>query len=84
MTYRVESAPIVDAQLDAVPAAAQAAYYRLLKRIAADPWDAQPLVENPLANMRQAAFGDRGQGLAVYVVLDREERVVVVRLTWMS
>lgn len=61
---------------------AQAAFNGLLERIAQDPWDFQPW-NNPAGNMRQAAFGEDGQGLAVFVIVDRDERLVVIKAVWL-
>lgn len=79
MTYEVILTPLATEQLAALPHAAQVAFEELRKRIAEDPWDFQP-AGNPTGNMRQAAFG--GYGLAVFVILDRQVRVDVVRALW--
>lgn len=84
MSYRVETTPAVRAQLFTMPKAGQVAFNELMKRIAVDPWDAAAWQDDPFGNMRQAAFGDQGQGIAVFVVLERNERVVVLKILWLS
>ena len=38
--------------------------------------------QRPDANMRTHAFGQRDQGLAIYLILDDQRRVVVLRVLW--
>lgn len=64
-----------------MPQAAKIAFDALLERLARDPWDVGPW-KNPEGNLRLAVFGEHGEGLATIVVLDRDERVGVVRVAW--
>lgn len=85
MTYRVERSPKVQAQLATMPRVAQIAFEGLCERLAADPWDCQPAQENnPAGNLRQTVFGDRGQGVALLLIIDRDKRVVVVDSVWLT
>lgn len=40
--------------------------------------------KRPDANMRAHAFGDCREGLAVYLILEDQLRVVVLRVLWLS
>jgi hypothetical protein len=82
VSYRVESTPIAEQQILTLPHAGQAAYADLADRIAEDPWEGVPWIDQTASAMRHAVFGDQGEGLAVYVILDRDERVVVVKVLW--
>jgi hypothetical protein len=38
----------------------------------------------PHTTMRTCAFGERGEGLRIYVILDDQWRVVVLRALWIQ
>lgn len=38
--------------------------------------------QRPDANMRTHAFGGHGEGLVIYLILDDQRRVVVLRVLW--
>jgi hypothetical protein len=40
--------------------------------------------DNPDGNMRKIVFGRAGEGIAVYLVLEDQRRVVVVSVTWVG
>lgn len=40
--------------------------------------------DNPRGNMRKILFGPKGEGIAVYLVLEHERRVVVLSVTWLD
>lgn len=84
MTYRVETTPIAQQQLLGLPRTGQLAYLDLRDRLADDPWAGVPWVEQTQSAMREMAFGDQGEGIATYVIVGRDDRVVVVKLLWLS
>jgi hypothetical protein len=60
-------------------------YAELIAFLELTPWAGPPYrADNPDANMRRMVFGQGGEGLAVYVVLEQERRVVVVSVTWVG
>lgn len=68
-----------------MPAAALASYAELAVTLELAPWSGAPYdPDRPDANLRTIAFGAHSQGLAVYVILEDQRRVIVVRVTWMS
>lgn len=87
LRYRVETTPMVQAELSTMPRAAQLAVDRLRERLTVDPWDSEPVNPvNPAGNVREAVFGDEGQGLARFMIMDRDEgdeHVAVVRVLWL-
>jgi len=38
--------------------------------------------QRPDANMRRRTFGTHAEGLAIYVVLEQQRRVIVLRALW--
>jgi hypothetical protein len=40
--------------------------------------------DNPEGNMRKMVFGRGAEGIAVYLVLEQQRRVVVVSVTWVG
>lgn len=84
MTYRVETVPVADEQLAALPRAGQLAYKHLRTLLIDDPWQGAPWADRIHGTMLDSYFGDHSEGLATYVVLERDERVVVVRITWLA
>jgi hypothetical protein len=49
------------------------------------PWAGAPCrADKPDGNMRTMPFGKRSEGMATYVILEQQRRVVVVSVTWME
>jgi hypothetical protein len=70
-------------QLVALPAEAIPFYAELVTVLEVAPWSGDAYDrQRPDANMRAHAFGKHGEGLAVYVILDEQRRVVVLRVLW--
>ena len=44
----------------------------------------KPLPGRPDANMRTHTFGGGGHGLAIYLVLEADRRVVILRVLWVG
>lgn len=82
MTYRVELIPLAEEQVATLPQDGLMAYLSVHVAIAVEPWAGRPLGNDPDANMRQRTFGQHSEGLAIYVVLDHDERAVVVQVLW--
>lgn len=61
------------------------AYAELMSLLELAPWSGDPCnLERPDANMRTHTFADEGRGLVIYVVLEAERRVVILRVLWIS
>lgn len=81
--YSVETADQAIAQLDALPAEALPHYAELVAMLQLAPWAGRTYDDrDPDLPTRSQTFGDRGQGLAIYLVLERQRRVCVLRLHW--
>jgi hypothetical protein len=81
--YSVEwEQPALD-QLAALPAAALPHVAELGAVLEVAPWSGEAYgQQRPDAAMRTEVFGPHGLGLIVYLVLDDQRRVVVLRVLW--
>lgn len=79
--YDVDVAGVAVAQVDALPAEALAAFAEVRVLLEAAPWSGRPYrkdyVEGPV---RTIAFG--AQGMATYLILERQRRVEIFQVTW--
>jgi hypothetical protein len=82
--YTIGLEPIVEQQVDELPAEALPHYLELRAFLELTPWSGAPFRRsNPEGNMREKLFGG-GRGLAVYVVLEERRMVYIVRITWLG
>ena len=82
--YTYDAVPDAVAQVDELPVAALAEYAELIAFLELTPSEGAPYREDkPDGNMRIMPFGKRAEGMAVYVILEDERRVVVVSVTWL-
>jgi hypothetical protein len=83
--YSYDAVPDVVAQVAALPVHALPAYAELIAFLELTPWEGAPYREDkPDDNMRAMPFGKRAEGMAVYVILEEQLRVVVVSVTWLE
>lgn len=81
--YSVEWEPHALEQLSALPSAAFLFFAELVTVLDVAPWSGDPYDrQRPDANMRTHAFGEHGEGLVIYVILEDQRRVVVLRVLW--
>lgn len=79
--YTVETDGSAQQQIDALPAAALAAYAELRVVLETAPWSGRPYHrDNPDGAVRSHTFGT--SGLAVYLILDDQRRVDVLLVQW--
>lgn len=79
--YSVHLGVEAQVQLDALPAGALNAFFELRVVLETGPWSGAPVLpENPRGAMRGHAFAR--VGIAVYVVLEEQRRVEVVKVIW--
>jgi hypothetical protein len=70
-------------QLSALPSEAFPFYAELVTVLQVAPWSGDAYDrQRPDANMRTHAFGEHGEGLVIYLILDDQRRVVVLRVLW--
>jgi hypothetical protein len=80
--YKVESDDEAAYQIAALPEAALPAYASLIDLVALHPWSGEPLRgTDPAWPMRSHTFSE-GAGLAIYLILEDQQRVVVLRVLW--
>jgi hypothetical protein len=83
--YRYEIVADARAQVDGLPPEALMYYAELIAFLELTPNEGPPYRDdNPDSSMRKIVFGEHGEGLVVYVVLDQDRRVVVVSVTWVG
>ena len=81
--YSVESEQLAGEQVAALPAEAPPFYAELMALLETALWSGEAYNrQRPDANMRTHAFGQRDQGLAIYLILDDQRRVAVLRVLW--
>jgi hypothetical protein len=81
--YTVDLDPVAQQQAEALPATAINLFLELRAVLEVDPWSGRPLnPDNPKANILTRAFG--GLGLAVYLILDEQRLVYIVRIDWLG
>jgi hypothetical protein len=70
-------------QLSALRSGAFPFFAELVTVLEVAPWSGDAYDrQRPDANMRTHAFGEHGEGLVIYVILDDQRRVIVVRVLW--
>lgn len=70
-------------QLSVLPSDAFPFYAELVTVLQVAPWSGDSYDrQRPDANMRTHVFGQQGEGLVIYVILDDQRRVVVLRVLW--
>lgn len=80
-----DAVPDAVAQVDELPVPALSAYAELIAFLELTPWEGAPYRDDkPDGNMPTIPFGKRAEGMAVYVILEEQLRVVVVSVTWLE
>ena len=83
--YRIRTYPEAQAAVAALPDAALVGYAEVRAVLALVPWNGDPLNEaNPDAEVRQMVFGPDDKGLVIYLILERDQRVDVLRVIWVG
>jgi hypothetical protein len=83
--YSYDAVPDAVAQVDELPVPSLSAYAELIGFLELTPWEGAPYRDDkPDGNMRTMPFGKHAEGMAVYVILEEQLRVVVVSVTWLE
>jgi hypothetical protein len=83
--YTYDAVPDAVTQVDELPVAALSEYAELIAFLELTPWEGAPYrADKPDGSMRVMQFGKQAQGMAVYVILEEQRRVVVVSVTWLE
>ncbi|MGH3631121.1 MAG: hypothetical protein ACRDRL_27215 [Sciscionella sp.] len=72
-------------QVASLPAEVLDSYADVLEVLALTPWNGQPQHEdNAEGAVRRWAFGDRGAGQVVYLILEERQEVHLLMLQWLG
>ena len=83
--YRIRTYHEAQEQVAALPDEALEAYTQALGVLELVPWNGLPHNEdNPKGALRQLLFGADGQGCVIYLILDDQRYVDVVRILWIG
>jgi hypothetical protein len=83
--YTVETDGEALDEIGALPTQALPFYAELITLLEVAPWSRDPYnLQRPDANMRTHTFGPHAEGLTIYRVLERDRRVVVLRVLWVA
>ena len=81
--YSVEWEQDAVSQLSALPPGALPFLLELVTVLQVKPWSGDAYDRQRAdANMRTHAVGKHGEGLVIYLILDDQRRVVVLRVLW--
>jgi len=83
--YSYEILPEARDQVDGLPAEALPFYAELITFLELTPWDGPAYREDkPEGSLRKMLFGRGAEGIAVYLILEEQRRVIVVSVTWVG
>jgi hypothetical protein len=83
--YAVEVDQDAIAEIEALPSNALPQFGELMAVLELAPWSGTSYNrERPDAAMRTMTFGANSEGLVVYLVLEDQRRVVVLRVMWLT
>jgi hypothetical protein len=81
--YSVDIDSEVGEQISAFPAAALPSFAELLVLLEVAPWSGNAYNrKRPDANMRTQTFGNDHEGFVIYLVIEEQRRVSVLRVVW--
>ena len=83
--YQVVTDHEVSGQVAALPDELLPYYAQVLDLLELTPWHSEPYNEaRPDAGMRRVLFGPHGRAAeAIFLVMEREQRVEIVRIVWL-
>ncbi len=83
--YRVTTDQQSQSQIDALPPDALAPFAEVRATSEVAPWAGDSLNDgNPDAPVRSLTFGPDRQGLVTYLIVDRQRRIDVLDVLWLS
>jgi hypothetical protein len=80
--YRVTVDEQVQDQLDAMSLAGLAAWRELRTTLELTPGNGRPLFPDVPDGLHTFVFGEHGEGLAYYLIIDHDRHVAVVEVQW--
>ena len=83
--YELETDPEAVGDLQGLPASALVPYAEALALLEVTPWSGEAYNrQRPDGNMRVVPFGPSREGLVVYLILEDQRRVAVLRVMWLG
>ena len=83
--YRIDTEEIAQIQIQALPEHLLPELASLFALLELQPWTGNPYnKERPNANMRVHTTGEGGECDVIYLVLDEQRLVLVLRLSWIG
>lgn len=83
--YVVDIDPDAFGQVEALPVSSLAAFAELRAVLEVAPWSGAAYNRmNPDGAMRTLTFGEESYGLVVYLVLEDQRRVMILRVLWLA
>jgi len=83
--YRIRTYPDAAEQIEALSYDALTLYTQVRAVLELVPWNGSPYAEDkPDGNMRQFFFGPSGQGFVIYLILEDQQLVDVLRVVWLD
>lgn len=80
--YDLEIDGPAQTEIAALPPHLLKSFAELLDVLDIAPWNGRPYGRDPAGPMRVFDFGSEGEAMAIYLIVERQRRVVVVRVTW--
>lgn len=85
MAYEILIDPEARAEIEALPRTALLAFAEAMTVLELTPWSGEPQHrDNPDGAVRRTVFGSAGEGIVVYLVLEEQRRVDVLRVVWFA
>ncbi|MPZ80682.1 MAG: hypothetical protein GEV28_09915 [Actinophytocola sp.] len=85
MTYKIEVDPEARDQIRGLPPALLNALGEVMSMLELTPWHGAPFVAaNPDGSVRQIVFGHGGTTVVVYMILEHQLRVDVLKVMWVG
>jgi hypothetical protein len=80
--YRVVTDDLVQQQIDALPSEALAEFAELRTLLEIHPWSGEPLHKKNPRGVLTMSFGQQGEGLGYYLILEDQRRVDLLTVVW--
>lgn len=85
MTYLIEISPEAREQIRALPPQLPKQLAEVMAMLELTPWHSKPINErNPDGSVRQLTFGDTGEALLTFLILEQQRRVDILEVMWIE
>lgn len=85
MPYLIDISPEAGEQIRALPPALPKQLAEVMAMLELTPWHTKPINDNnPDGALRQLAFGDAGEVLLTFLILEQQRRVDILEVMWLE